>query len=115
MALTFATSDKGIRIDHQVKGMTMHQIDMTTSTGGGGADYSSGFDIAGNAAKLGFRKVFAVLQASAETSGGTFLPLLFWNWDFLAGKLRVADATSEAHGANTIDAGGIVRMVVIGV
>lgn len=115
MALTFAAVGKAPRVDHQTHGLQMHQIDMTTSSGGGGADYSSGFDITGNAAKMGFRTVFAVLQASAQTAGGTGLPLLWFNYDFATGKLRVADATSEAHGAATIDAGGKVRMVVIGV
>ena len=115
MALTFTEPGSGKRIDHQVHGMTTKQVIMTTSTGGGSTDYSSGFDINTNRAKMGFRTIFGVYGATAAVAAGTVLPLVWCTWNHATGKLQVADATSEAHGAGTIDAGGTIRMFVVGV
>ena len=111
MALTFANVEKAPRVDHAAHGMQTRQVDMTVLN----ADYSSGFDLQTNAQKMGFRRVYAVLQVSAKNGAGTFLPLLFWNWDFLAGKLRVANATSEANAAATLTDNSVLRMLVVGV
>jgi hypothetical protein len=111
MALSFANVEKSPKVDHLAHGMQVRVVDMTVLN----SDYSSGFDLQTNAQKIGFRRIFFVIGSSAKNGGGTFLPLLFWNWDFVAGKLRVANATSEANAVATLTDGSVIRMVVTGV
>lgn len=111
MALVFSNIASSARSDQLRHGLTVRQCDMTVQS----ADYSSGFDLGASAAKAGFRTIYAVLQASAKNGSGTFLPLLWWNYDFTTGKLRVANATSEANAAATLTNGSVVRLVLLGV
>lgn len=124
MALTFSTLiDKGERTYPQQHGLRVKVADVTIGTAT--ADYSTGIDISGNAAKLGFNKVLAVLDAGIRASSGTVRDLVR-QYDYNTGKLRflvpdiaatsatnkvMAEIVSSVHISN----GDIVRVVCIGV
>lgn len=117
MALTFtSTIDGGLRVWNLGNGLKMAQLDMTSSDVS--VDYSSGFDIAGNAGKMGFRKIFHVLDATIRAAAGTVRGLNSV-WDANAGKLRFAEtcinAIDDPEADTDIIDGDIIRMVVIGV
>jgi hypothetical protein len=59
-----STIDKAKTVWRVDAGLSMALLDLTTSTGSSGADYSAGFDLSAIAAQLGFRHIFAVLYAS---------------------------------------------------
>lgn len=102
--------DRGLKIAH---------IQMTSSDVS--VDYVTGFDIAGNAAKFGFIKVWSVLGARVRASGGTFRAY-FGHYDYTAGKLRFFETAGGAAGgaADDVDPdqdiidGDVVDMIVIG-
>lgn len=105
-------------------GLRVAVIELTTSTGSGGADYSSGFAISTNASKFGFRNIVAVIGLSAVKADGT-TPLgdkVMFTYDTVNGKLRVwrgltagANWTLSEDQGTALDAGATVRMLVIGV
>jgi hypothetical protein len=57
-------------------GLMFNLVDIVTSTGSSGADYSSGFDLSAIAPQLGFRKIFAVLYSAVVNK-----PTLRGTWD----------------------------------
>ena len=115
MSLSFTnTIDKGVRT-WKDQGVITTEIEMTTTTGSGGADYSSGFDLKGNASKLGFRKIFRVYGATVVNGSGTTVLTLKEVWDHQSGKLRFVVMSTGLEDAATITANSKVRFVVIGV
>lgn len=112
-----------IRKDQMPGGFTVAHAELTTSTGSGGADYSSGFAIRSAAAKLGFRNIYFVMATGAQKADGTtnLSNKLMFTWDNINGKLRAwagstgaANWTEEAGGTN-LDAGAKVQFLVMGV
>jgi len=115
MALTFTSViDKGARTWKVAPGLSMSQIDMTTSTGSAGADYSSGFDLQGNAAKMGLTKVFSAI-GPVVTEAGVVDGGVMGLFDGTSGKLRFYVVTTGVEITNQIAANGVVRFVVMGV
>lgn len=121
MALTFTNVIEGGLRDWTLRhGVRVAQFDMTSSDVS--VDYSSGFDIAGNAAQMGFRKVFQVLGATLRASGGG-LRLAAAAWDANTGKLRFLNGGGaglpledvSADTADELQDNDVVRMVVMGV
>lgn len=120
MALTFSKpAESGERGTYSAKipgGLTVTVWDMTTSDVS--TDYSSGFDLQGNAQKMGLRRVVAVLCAYVRNASDT--PKSVRDvYDCATGKLRfyasVADAATEIVADTEIDDTDIVRLVVLGV
>lgn len=119
MALTFTnTIDGGLRDYTLSHGLRVAQFDMTTSDVS--VDYSSGFDINGNADNMGFHKIFGVIAATIRASAGTLRALLPL-WDANTGKLRFYENAAAAGAFDEADVdvemadNDVVRMVVIGV
>src|SRR5882672_248936 len=99
----------------KMQGLIEAEVELTTSTGTSGGDYSAGFDLEGNKAKFGFRTIFYVIGLSARVAAGTTSAALFV-WDDVANKLRVFDASGGGEDNGTlVDAGGKVRFLVGGV
>jgi hypothetical protein len=114
MALAFTNKiDGAIRTYIAAEGLVVAHIEMTALA----ADYGAGagYDLTANAAKMGFRKIFAVSGVSAKNGAGAALVLMWWTWDFVGGKLRAANATSEANAAALLTDGTKVRFIVMGV
>ena len=57
---TINQANRTFRVD---SGLTFKQVDIATSTGSGGADYSTGFDLGAIAQQLGFNVIFSVFDA----------------------------------------------------
>lgn len=117
MALSFTNViDKGRRVYQIGGGLKLAVIDMTSSDVS--VDYSSGFDLATNASKMGFRKVLAVLDATIRASAGTERGVQY-QWSGTTGKLRfketVVNTIDDADADVDIIDADVVRMVVIGV
>lgn len=115
--LTFTNKIDGSLRDYSLgHGLRQAQFDMTSSDVS--VDYSSGFDIAGNAAKMGFRRIFGVLEATIRSSAGVVRGLQP-RWDPNNGKLRFLEAVINAADDGEPDTdlidGDIVRMWVVGV
>lgn len=129
MALTFTNNsslaaaaiagERGLRSWKQ-QGLVEAVVDMITSLGSNNtADYptATGFDLAGNAAKMGFRKIFHVFGVYVRTSANAKNVLEPW-WDPVTGKLRffiAVTGTGATEVTTEIAAASIIRFVVIGV
>lgn len=120
MAVTYSLVKNAVRSDEMTKGMKCKQAVVTTSTGSGGADYSSGITL--TPLKLGLNVIFAVVSASAEKANGTQLSdKLFWTYDHVNTKLRFWTGASngttmvEETNSNNLDAGAKIRVMVLGV
>lgn len=95
MALTFTSNiNKANRTWKLSDGLMVAQVEMTNSATG---DYSSGYDLATNAAKMGFRKIVNVLGAATRTSGGT-IRAQTGIYDQSTGKLRFYKTGSSLSG-----------------
>jgi len=113
MALTFSsTIDQAKRTWRVDAGLTFTQCDMTTSTGSGGADYASGFDLNAVAQLIGLNKVIAVLDCAVINK-----PTLRGQWAIASpppSKLRFyIPAGTEV--TNDIAANDVIRMLVAGI
>lgn len=119
MALTFTNNvNKAVRSWKGPDGLMISHIEMTNSATG---DYSSGYDLATNAAKMGFRKIVNVLGPTTRTSGGTIRAQV-GIYDQNTGKLRfykTGSATSgvllEIVAATDNAANDVTSFTVIGV
>ena len=117
MALTFSTNLHRGQWSHKSEGLVTAIVEMTTSTGSGGADYASGFAIQANATQFGFRQVVGVFVVGARTSADAFIAL-GWNYNPVTGRLQgfsTVTGTGATEITSQIAANGIVRMVVLGV
>ncbi len=113
------------RMDYLEKGMRMSHVEFATSTGSNGADYSSGFDIAGNAGKFGFERIMFVAAATVRSAAGGAAGsptsagatrLVTPIWDPRTGKLRFVSGASVEVGAGAeIAATDVISMLVVGV
>lgn len=117
MALSFSTKISQAIRTWKAEGHILAEVEMTTTTGSGGADYSSGFDIQGNAAKFGFRKVFRVFGATLVNGAGTTVLATVGVWDHQTNKLRffITSTGGEDTTGTTITANSKVRFLALGV
>lgn len=117
MALTFTTLlDQGTR-SYKTEGRVVVIVDMTTSTGSNGADYSSGFDLKGNASKIGLRIIEDVYGVYVRTSGGG-INVLHAHWNVTTGKLQfftTVTGTGASEVTTQIGTSAVVRFVASGV
>jgi hypothetical protein len=109
MAITVSSqinqANRTFRVD---SGLTFKQCDITTSTGSGGADYSTGFNLSGMAQQLGFNVIFTVFDAIVLGK-----PQLRGSWDGVT-KLRFyAPAGTEV--TNDIAANDVIRCFIAGI
>lgn len=115
MALSFTNVlDKGTR-SYKSQGRVVVIVDMTASAGS--SDYSSGFDLASNASKMGLRKIEDVYGVYARSSANAPNVLhAFWNvaTDKLQFYVTVA-GTGATEVTNQFSAGDIIRFVATGV
>ena len=107
---TIGQAKRTWRVD---SGLTFTQCDITTSTGSGGADYSSGFDLSAIASQLGFRVIFTVLDALVVNH-----PELRGTWEFKSpgtSKLRFYVAAGTEVAAGDIPAASKIRCLIAGI
>lgn len=129
MALTFTIQPaknanapgSNIRKGQMAGGFTVAYVEMTRTDGTFGNDYSSGFAIRANAAKMGFHNIYSVIGLSAQKADGTttLSDKLDFTWDNINGKLRCwtgstgATNWTEETGSN-LDQNSKVQMLVLG-
>jgi len=109
MASTFTRINNALGVDSMRDGTKVRFCNMSVKN----ADYSSGFAI--TALSVGFNTIFGVSCYGVKNGAGTPLPLVWTSWDFVNGKLRVGDATSEADAAAQITDGSVFRLRIEGV
>ena len=92
--------------------MTFCHVEMTTTTGVGGADYTTGgqgFPIRANAGKFGMRNVYFVIGLSAQNGSAADLSAnTMFTFDHVNGKLRCWRG-SGTNGPWTEEAGAAVN------
>ena len=105
MALSFTSKIGGATRTRKLhQGLKFHHIEITL---GATADYSSGIDLATNATKMGFSKIWGVMGVSVRTSANAqrILPAIY---DQNTGKLRLYTVVAPVASAPTITVlGGI--------
>ena len=120
MALTFTSKIENAIRTWKQQGLVEAHVEMTTTLGTttAGSDYGTlGFDITGNAAKLGFRKIFTVAAVYLRSSADVPNPLLA-HFDAITGRLRFFITSTNAEVVNntaTIGTNAKCRFVVLGV